>query len=49
MGWEAAIDYAAAKEMELVLKQGDAFRKEGIGDFLKGEYRPGLESHGAKR
>jgi trans-feruloyl-CoA hydratase/vanillin synthase len=49
MGWEAAIDYAGAKEMELVLKQGDAFRKEGIGDFLKGEYRPGLESHGAKR
>jgi trans-feruloyl-CoA hydratase/vanillin synthase len=49
MGWDAAIDYACAKEMELVLRQGDAFRKQGIGDFLKGEYRPGLESHGASR
>jgi trans-feruloyl-CoA hydratase/vanillin synthase len=33
--------------MELVLRQGNVFRKEGIGDFLNGEYRPGLESHGA--
>jgi trans-feruloyl-CoA hydratase/vanillin synthase len=49
MGWDAAIDYASAKEMELVLRQGDAFRKEGIGDFLKGAYRPGLESHGTSR
>jgi feruloyl-CoA hydratase/lyase len=49
MGWEAAIDYASAKEMELVLRQGDAFRKEGIGDFLAGKYKPGLESHGAKK
>lgn len=48
MGWDAAIDYASAKEMELVLRQGDAFRKQGIGDFLKGEFKPGLESHGAK-
>ena len=48
MGREAAIDYASAKEMELVLRQGDAFRKEGIGDFLKGKYKPGLESHGSK-
>ena len=49
MGWDAAIDYASAKEMELVLRQGDAFRKEGIGDFLKGAYRPGLESHSSTR
>ncbi len=44
MGWDAAMDYSSAKEMELVLRQGDKFRKEGIGDFLEGEYRPGLES-----
>ena len=49
MGWDAAIDYAAAKERELVLAQGDAFRKEGIGDFLGGKFKPGLESHGAKK
>jgi feruloyl-CoA hydratase/lyase len=46
MSWEAAMNYSMAKEMELVLKQGDAWRKEGIGDFLKGKYKPGLEAHG---
>jgi trans-feruloyl-CoA hydratase/vanillin synthase len=46
MSWEAAMSYSSAKEMELVLRQDDAWRKEGIGDFLQGKYRPGLESHG---
>jgi trans-feruloyl-CoA hydratase/vanillin synthase len=46
MSWEAAMSYSSAKEMELVLRQNDAWRTEGIGDFLKGRYRPGLESHG---
>jgi trans-feruloyl-CoA hydratase/vanillin synthase len=32
--------------MELVLRQNDAWRTEGIGDFLKGKYRPGFESLG---
>ncbi len=49
MTWEAAMNYALAKEAELVLQQGDAFRKEGIGDFLKGKFKPGLEDHGAKK
>ena len=49
MSWEAAMSYSSAKEMELVLRQGDAWRSEGIGDFLKGEYRPGLEAHGSKK
>ena len=30
---------------ELVIRQDDAFRKEGIADFLQGKYKPGLESH----
>jgi feruloyl-CoA hydratase/lyase len=47
MSWEAAMSYATAKESELILKQGDAFRGEGIGDFLEGKYRPGLEGHEA--
>lgn len=47
MGWEAAMDYSFAKEQELVLRQKDAFKTEGIGDFLKGKYKPGLESHDA--
>ena len=46
MSWEASIDYAFAKEQELIVRQKDAFRNEGIGDFLKGKYKPGLESHG---
>jgi len=45
MSWDAAISYSFAKEAELVLQQNDAWRTEGIGDFLKGKYKPGLESH----
>ncbi len=45
MSWDAAISYSFAKESELVLQQNDAWRTEGIGDFLKGKYKPGLESH----
>lgn len=45
MPWDAAMSYAFAKESELVLLQNDAWRTEGIGDFLKGKYKPGLESH----
>jgi feruloyl-CoA hydratase/lyase len=49
MSWEAAMNFSMAKEMELVLRQEDAWRKEGIGDFLQGKYRPGLETHGASK
>ena len=45
MPWDAAMSYASGKEMELVVRQNDAWRSEGIGDFLKGKYRPGLEGH----
>lgn len=48
MTWEGAMAYAFAREQELILSQGDAFKKEGIGDFLAGKYKPGLESHGAR-
>ncbi|MBM3508781.1 MAG: p-hydroxycinnamoyl CoA hydratase/lyase [Alphaproteobacteria bacterium] len=42
MPWDTAMNYALAKEMELVQRQGDAWRREGIGDFLAGKYRPGF-------
>jgi feruloyl-CoA hydratase/lyase len=42
MPWDAAVNYAAAKEMELVVRQNDAWRVQGIGDFLAGKSRPGL-------
>ena len=48
MTWDGAMAYAFAKEQELITRQGDAFKKEGIGDFLQGKYKPGLESHGAR-
>ena len=48
MSWDAAMAYSFAKEQELVVRQGDAWKKEGIGDFLKGKYKPGLESHKAE-
>jgi trans-feruloyl-CoA hydratase/vanillin synthase len=44
MPWDAAMNYSGAKEMELALRQKDAWRVEGIGDFLAGKYRPGLPS-----
>jgi len=49
MTWEASMSYTSAKEHDLVVRQNDAFRTEGIGDFLKGDYKPGLESHDRKK
>jgi len=47
MPWEAAMNYSAAKQSELTLAQGGAWIEQGIGDFMKGTYKPGKESHGA--
>lgn len=41
---EVLVYSTAASEMQTSLSKG-AWVKEGIGDFLKGRYRPGLESH----
>jgi trans-feruloyl-CoA hydratase/vanillin synthase len=49
MSWEASMSYTSAKEHDLVIRQNDAFRTEGISDFLKGDYKPGLESHDRKK
>ncbi len=45
MGWEASIAYTQAREGLLSKNQNGAYLVTGIGDFLKGEYRPGLESN----
>ena len=45
MGWDAAINLAVAKEAELAYIQNDSWRQDGIGDFLKGKYKPGLGGH----
>ena len=45
MDWDAAMSFASAMEAKHVQRQGDAFRTEGIGDFLDKKYRPGLGGH----
>lgn len=45
MDWDAAMSYASAMEAQHVQRQSDAFREEGIGDFLDKKYRPGLGGH----
>lgn len=45
MGWEAALNYSKAKEDELYLAQNGAWVETGIGDFMKGLYKPGLGGH----
>jgi trans-feruloyl-CoA hydratase/vanillin synthase len=45
MPLDAALNYIVAKEAEMTMRQGDAWRNEGIGDFVAGEYRPGLGGH----
>lgn len=45
MSWEASMSYTDAKEAELILRQNDAWRRDAIGDFMGGKFRPGLEGH----
>lgn len=45
MDWDTAMSYASAMEAQHTQRQSDAFRKEGIGDFLEGKYKPGLGGH----
>lgn len=48
MPWDAAVSYAAAKEHEVFTLQKGAWVEQGIGDFVKGLYKPGLEAQGTK-
>jgi len=45
MSWDAAINYAFAKENDLTLEQRGAWKDAAIPDFLEGRYKPGLQSH----
>jgi trans-feruloyl-CoA hydratase/vanillin synthase len=45
MSGDAALSYSGAKEAEVMLLQQDAWRKEGISDFVQGKYKPGLGGH----
>lgn len=45
MSWEASMSYASAKEHEVYAAQQGGWVERGVGDFVKGQYRPGMESH----
>lgn len=45
MSWEASISYTAAKENDVFLQQKGAWVQDAIGDFVKGEFKPGLQGH----
>ena len=44
MDWDSAMNYASAMQAWHTQRQDDAFRDEGIGDFLDKKYKPGLGS-----
>jgi feruloyl-CoA hydratase/lyase len=44
MGYEEAYAFSSAKGDQLTLQQNGAWVEAGIGDFMKGKYRPGLGS-----
>jgi trans-feruloyl-CoA hydratase/vanillin synthase len=45
MPLDPALNFTVAKEAEMTVKQGDAWREQGIKAFVAGEYRPGLGGH----
>ena len=45
MSADASLAFTSAKEAEVQYLQNDAWRQEGIGDFMAGKYRPGLGGH----
>ncbi|KQV06442.1 p-hydroxycinnamoyl CoA hydratase/lyase [Leifsonia sp. Root112D2] len=46
MPWEEAMAYSEAREATVTIRTSDSWRDDGIGDFLKGEYKPGLNTRG---
>ena len=45
MSWDASISYTAAKEDEVYMAQNGGWIEDGIGDFVKGKYKPGLQGN----
>lgn len=45
MNWDTAMNYALALQSAHTARQANAFREEGIGDFLEKKYKPGLGGH----
>jgi len=49
MTWEASMSYTAAKEQEVLAAQQGGWLEAGIGDFVKGLYKPGLQGNESVR
>ena len=45
MTWEASMNFTNAKEEELTNRQRVGWKEEGVGDFVQGKFKPGLEGH----
>ena len=45
MSWDASVSYTSAKEAELQHAQEANWKEVGVGDFLAGHFKPGLEGH----
>jgi trans-feruloyl-CoA hydratase/vanillin synthase len=45
MTWDASVSYTAAKEADLQFAQEASWKETGVGDFLAGHFKPGLEGH----
>lgn len=45
MTWDASVSYTAAKEDEVFLAQKGGWIEHGIGDFVEGKYKPGLQGN----
>ena len=45
MEWDVAMEYASSLQSQHTARQANAFREEGIGDFLDKRYKPGLGGH----
>jgi feruloyl-CoA hydratase/lyase len=45
MSWDASVSYTSAKEAELQFAQEASWRETGVGNFLAGRFKPGLEGH----
>jgi feruloyl-CoA hydratase/lyase len=45
MTWEASMNFTNAKEEELQHRQRVGWKTEGVGDFVQGKYKPGLQGH----
>ena len=45
MEWDTALDYAVVRQHAITYQQSGAWLNTGVGEFLKGDFRPGFETN----